>query len=322
MNRRSVAAAIFFTFFFLGYVAMGYIRHDLYSEKRQHYLSECLAQLDKGTERPMGWEDFSYLGSTEAVHVIADPVFQNEMYTLYEAVLNCYCQYQSEVLPPVLEECDHHGWSLWGAHKGWTIFHYQLLSVHAAGGIVYNRIGPYSPEDWGGSLAESIVLWEASGGQRQGNWMETYKQTPQYESWINQIFTEIYSPKESRLYEAKSLEEYYDESIKPLELPLFTRIFCGDILKAEQRAVEVVYNQYKIQEHKKDIVRGGVYAWITQFGGSLLDSADERDFDAGYILRSREFPFTEFVIDMCIITSLSLLLTFLVTKKILPRTTL
>ena len=54
MNRRAVAAAIFFAFFFLGYITMGSIRHDLYSEKRQYYLSECLAQLEKGIEKPEG----------------------------------------------------------------------------------------------------------------------------------------------------------------------------------------------------------------------------------------------------------------------------
>ncbi|MBU7018654.1 MAG: hypothetical protein HXS44_14185 [Theionarchaea archaeon] len=312
MNNRAIAAICFVMLLLSGYVTMGYVRHHVYEERGQRYISECELFVEKGIEKPMGWEDFSYIGSPEAARVITDPVFQDFVYSLYEDVDFYNYEYWSEIIPQLLEEFDNQEWSLWDAHKGWTILYYELLTAHGSAGTIHQRLGPHRSGDWCGSLAESVASWEAAGNERQGDWIRTYQHSSEYQEWLNQIFTEIALPKESRLYEARSVEEYVDNT---QQLPIRTSVFSRDILEAERNMVEMAYDQYLIHTGEKDIVRAGIDAWIIQFRGSLLESASEKNFDTMYILRSRKFPFKDLIIDVCIITIFSVSLTVLVMRK-------
>lgn len=57
-------------------------------------------------------------------------------------------------------------------------------------------MGPGFSTDFCGALAESVVLWETEGGERQGDWLGVYEQSPQYETLIDQWFTKISGLKE------------------------------------------------------------------------------------------------------------------------------
>jgi hypothetical protein len=118
MNNRVIAAVCFVMLLLSGYTIMGYVRHYIYEERGQHYISECELFVEKGIEKPMGWEDFPYIGSPEAARIIKDPVFQDFVYSLYEEVDVYNCEYRSDILPQLLEEFDNQKWSLWDAYKG------------------------------------------------------------------------------------------------------------------------------------------------------------------------------------------------------------
>jgi len=319
MNQRTTVAVIFALFLLTGYIIMGFTRHHLYEARRQDHISECITRLEEGIENNINLKGFPDLKNPEAAHVVADPVFEDEVYSLYEDVSEYYCEYQTDVFSLLLEESNFHKWSLWDAYKESTISEYQLLVLYMASGNVYIQMGPRYSDDLCGSLAESVALWEAAGGNCEGNWMEVYKQSPEYEAWLNQVFAEVAGPKESALYEAKNLKDRYTEGIQPLKLPFCTDLFCGDILGAEQRLIEMAYERYSAHKGEKDVVRTSIDAWIIEYRGALLASAAERDFDTLYILRSREFPFKDLVIDTCIIIGVSVLLTFLVARRLLPR---
>lgn len=312
MNNRVIAVVCFVMLLLSGYTIMGYVRHHIYEERGQHYISECELFVEKGIEKPMGWEDFPYVGSPEAARIIKDPVFQDFVYSLYEEVDVYNCEYRSDILPQLLKEFDNQKGSLWDAHKGWTILYYELLTTHGSAGAIHQSLGPHRSGDWCGSLAESVASWEAAGNERQGDWIKIYQHSPEYQIWLNQIFTEIALPKESRLYEARSVVEYANNT---QQLPIRTSAFSRDILEAERKMVEIAYDQYLMHTGEKDIVRAGIDAWIIQFRGSLLESAAEKNFDTMYILRSRKFPFKDLIIDVCIITIFSVSSTALVMRK-------
>ena len=317
--HRTIVAVLFVLSLFTGYIIMGFTRHHLYEVSRQEHISECITRLEEEIENKINLKGFPDLNNPEAALVVADPVFEDEVYSLYEDVNEYYCEYQTDALSLLPKESNFHKWNLWDAYKESTVLKYQLLVLYMASGNVYIQMGPRYSDDLCGSLAESVALWEAAGGEREGSWMEVYKQSSEYEAWLNQVFAEVAGPKESGLYEAKNLKDRYTEGIQPLKLPFCADLFCGEILRAEQRLIEMAYERYSTHETEKDVVRTSIDAWIIEYRGVLLASAAERDFDTLYILRSREFPFKDLAIDTCIIIGFSALLTFLVSRKVLPR---
>jgi hypothetical protein len=82
-NTRLVGVVLFTGLLLCGYVIMGYTRHEIYEERMEDYTSECIAFVEKGIEIPMGWEDYPYTGSPEAVRIIEDPVFRDYVYSRY-----------------------------------------------------------------------------------------------------------------------------------------------------------------------------------------------------------------------------------------------
>jgi hypothetical protein len=318
-NTRLVGVVIFILLLICGYIIMGYTRHEIYEERMENYLSECIAFVEKGIEIPMGWEDFPYVGSPEAVRIIEDPVFRDYVYSLYGDIDKYNCEYRAEVLPQLVKEYNNQRWNLWSAYKGWVIHYYQLMGIHGAAGSVHLGLGPHYSDDWCGLLAESIALWEASGGNREGDWMEAYMHSPEYEQWLTTILTEIENPRGTRLLEALSIEKYYTHNAQPLDLPFWTTVFCRDLLGAEQKMLDITYDRYIHNVAEKDIIQAGIDAWIVRFRGSLIESASERDFDALYILRSRKFPFRDLIVDLCIIFAFSTLLTVIIMRKVLPK---
>ena len=62
--------------------------------------------------------------------------------------------------------------------------------------------------------------------------------------------------------------------------------------------LDITYDRYIHNVAEKDIIRAETDARIVRCGGSLLESASERNFDALYILRSRKFPFRDLAVDL------------------------
>ena len=204
-----------------GYVVAGYTRHHTYEGVMEEHVPDITTPIEEGSGKPMGWEDFDYLGTPEAALVIADPVFQEKIYSLWNMWADYLIDYEIEVLFSLLAEVDDDRWNLWDAYEKRTVFEHQRVIYWIAGNLIF--LSPYSKDDWGGSLAESVVLWEAAGGKREGNWMEVYKQSPEYEDWLNQVFAEIAETKEMKTenYNPKSKEDQYLETIRQVKPPFY-----------------------------------------------------------------------------------------------------
>lgn len=317
-SRCFAILVIFFLFLISGYVVAGYTRHLIHEGVIEKHVTRMVTLQEEGIQKPMGWEDHEYLGTPEAALVVADPVFQEEIYSLYEIWLDYMIEYEIEVLFSLLAEIDDDIWSLWDAYRNQMIFEYQRKTFWVAGNLIFLR--PGNESDWGGSLAESVALWEAAGGKREGNWMGDYKQSPEYKIWLNQIFEEIAEPKEMKTedYNPTCKEDQYQETTRQVELPFFDNLLWKDMLETERRMTEIAYERYLIHVSEKDFVRANMDSWIVEFTGYDFHSATSNGFELPNTLTPFS-PLRDFVIDICVISAFSIVLTFLVAKRILPR---
>lgn len=381
MKRRRFTLLIFFIILFSSYVTMGYVRHYFYEVKMKEDMQFHTEGKEESRKQLYDFvyaQDRPFGGTPEGAAVVNDPAFKDEIYSL-EVIREDYSEeYQTEVTLLLLEEFSSQKWNLWHAYK-WLVISSQIRRTFYCGSnlvIVFTSF----PDEWGYSLAESIALWEASGGKREGDWMNMYKHSPEYESWLETIFQEIAEPKERtpppeplspenkekfqelidrkisealdqgksmddpevqslllakkimqlgdsnseerekelkifQAYEPMSIEERYLAVKQPIELPLGDRIFCSDFMRAVQRMVEISYQRYLMHVGERDVVRAGIDAWIVEIAGDSYVRTGKLDFSTIGFLKKFEFPFTDTVIDICVIIGISVLLTFLVMKE-------
>jgi hypothetical protein len=384
MNRRGISLLIFCVFLFSGYSIAGYTRHYSFEKEINTHIQSYtnLTQNEEIIEKLYSFiyeENYEFRGSPEGALVASDPVFKDEIYALEVTRLEYSEEYQTKVLPSLLEEFDGQEWNLWHTYK-WFAIYKQLRKIFYGGSNLV-MIPPSVGTELGCTLAESIALWEQSGGKREGDWMTSYKQSPEYETWLNTQLQEFYEPKERtpppeplspedkakyeemldkkidealrqgkskddpevqslllakellqidlleedrektlrefQAYEPMNIEERYHAVTHMIELPLSGRILCSDYLKANQRMVEISYNRYLDHVADRDIVRAGIDAWIVEIGGDFHSRTGKLDFDALDFLKDRGFRLTSFLIDMCVIVSLSAVLTFIIRRKFL-----
>ena len=198
MNSKVVAVLIFFLFLLTGYVVIGYTRHHIYEREINEIISKFINAREEGIKRPMAWDIYTYHGDPEAIPIIEDPIYKDMAYSLWEIYQDYIYEYQTDVVPQILEEITKRNWNLWDAYQRVAIYRELQLVSYAAShdGI---DLGPGFSTDFLGSLAESVVEWEAAGGERQGDWLKDYEQSPYYKTLMDQWFTKISGPKEAEL---------------------------------------------------------------------------------------------------------------------------
>jgi hypothetical protein len=195
MFRTRYIAAVFVIFFVAAYGTIGYARHHLYDGEIEEFITEMRAAGERGARKPMSWETHSYYGPPERALILEDPVYKDVVYTMHDTYIGYLAEYQTEVGPLFLEDVDDNRLNLWDAYKKKAIFETLRLDI-IIGGNTAVSLGPGIPSDVCDTLAGSIASWGATGGEREGTWMEVYEQSPEYEAWLNQYFTEISGPKE------------------------------------------------------------------------------------------------------------------------------
>ncbi len=368
--KSRFAVIVFFIFFFAGYVILGYTRHCIYEEEINKNVTKFVGARDEGITKPMAWEEFPYHGAPEAVPVIEDPVYKEVVYSFYDAHLAYSAEYQIEVVPQLVGEVTDAKWNLWDAYTSWAAF--EALRIYAyAGGFVRISLGPDVSKDVCGSLAESIVSWEAAGGKREGNWMEVYKQSPEYWAWLDQWFTQISGPgmplpeiddetekmidelirkalsegkseddpyvqalykakelgefdkshEEEQIHGPRSIEERHQDVVEGQELPFWTTFFFGDILEADQKLMEITFNQYVEHLGEKDIVRAGIDSGIIEALGDSFDLMGKNGYGTSYVFNHCAFPLKDLIADACVLILFSVVSTIFMMKWVLPRFT-
>ncbi|MBU7012868.1 MAG: hypothetical protein HXS46_19465 [Theionarchaea archaeon] len=316
MKSRYFIPWIFIFFLLSGYIITGYTRHYLYDKMIEEYIAEQMSSRDQGLPKPMGWETHDYLGSPEAALVVVDPAFQEEIYSLCDVWLVYSTEYETDVLLLLLEGVNDDRWCLWDAYKRITIFEYlrTVLTVASNAGVI--QITPHSDEDWGGSLAESIALWEAAGGERKGNWIKTYKHSSEYEGWLDQILEEIANPEGS---DSPSITDHFVETTRQVELSYCSFFLQEDKLETQRKMTEIAYKRYVTHVAEKDVVPASIDSWVVRFGASNFSDTATRNYSLPYILGMEGFPLRDLVVDFLVIVGFSFGFTYFVVKRKLAK---
>jgi hypothetical protein len=199
MKRRGISLLIFCVFLLSGYSIAGYTRHYSFEKDIDAHIQSYtnLTQNGENIEDLHSFiyeEDYEFRGSPEGALVASDPVFKDEIYALEITRMEYSEEYQTKVLPSLLEEFDGQEWNLWHTYKWFAISKQLRRLIYGGSNLV--MIPPSVGTELGCTLAESIALWEQSGGKREGDWMTSYKQSPEYETWLNTQLQEFYEPKE------------------------------------------------------------------------------------------------------------------------------
>jgi hypothetical protein len=294
------------------------IRHSLYETEIEDHLHEWTLFKEKGLEIPMGWEDSEYFGSPQGALIVTDPVFQEEVYRLWEEWISYTYEYRLDILISLLDQVDNDGWNLLDAYESFTIFKYLGGVLTAASGLSL-RMAPSS--DHGEMLVESIVAWEAAGGKREGNWMEDYKQSPYYETFLTTLFDEFSDPQRMStiLDDVTTMEDLYQLTRKEHTFSFSSFLLQKNLAHTQKKMVEIAYERYCTHFAEKDIVKTDMDAWVMRFGAFHLIETLSDAYTFPQVLNVVIFSLNDLIIDLCAILGFSIVMTIIIYKLVVKK---
>lgn len=322
MKSRYIIPVLFITFLLLGSVMASCIRHSLYEREIENHLQKWTLFKEKGLEIPMGWEDSEYFGSPQGAPIVTDPVFQEEIYGLWEEHLAYAHEYNTTILISLLDEVDNDRWNLLDAYKSFAIFKYLRVVLNVINIVSLQMFPDYKR---GELLIESIVAWEAAGGKREGNWMEEYKQSSYYEIFLTTLFDEFSDPNSmTDLFDdVTTMEDLYQLTRKEHAFSPSSFLLQKNLAQTQKRMVEIAYERYCTHFAERDIVKTDMDACAMRIGTLRIKETLSNTYTFPQVLNVVIFPLNDVIIDFCAILAFSILMTIsiykLVVKKYLIR---
>jgi len=311
MKSRYIILIMFITFFLIGSVMASCIRHSLYEREIQDHLQEWTLFKEKGLEIPMGWEDSEYFGSPQGASIVTDPVFQEEIYRLWEERILYAHEYNTTILISLLDQVDNDRWNLLDAYENFTIFKYLRGVLNAASGLGLQIVPNFERGDL---LIESIVAWEAAGGKREGNWMEDYKQSSYYDTVLTTLFEEFSNPQRpsSTLDDVTTMKDLYQLTMKEHTFSFSSFLLQKELAEIQKKMAEIAYERYSVHFAERDLVKTGIDAWVMRFGASHLLETLSNEYTFPQVLNVVIFPLNDIIMDLIIILIFSIIMTIIV----------
>jgi len=308
MKPRYYIPVLFITFFLLGSVMASCIRHSLYEREIEDHLQKWTLFKEKGLEIPMGWEDSEYFGSPQGASIVTDPVFQEEIYRLWEEWISYTYEYRVDILISLLDQVDDDRWNLLDAYENFTIFKYLGGLFTAASGLSL-QMSPNS--DQGELLIESIVAWEEAGGKRQGNWMEDYKQSPYYETFLTTLFDEFSDPNSmsDSFDDVTTMEDLYQLTRNEYTFSFSSFLLQKELAETQKKMAEIAYERYCVHFAEKDLVKTGMDAYVLRLGALHLSETLSDTYTFPQVLDILFFSLNDVIIDSCFILIFSTIMT-------------
>ena len=311
MKPRYYIPILFITFLLLGSVMTSCIRHSLYEREIEDHLQEWTIFKEKGLEIPMGWEDSEYFGSPQGASIVTDPVFQEEVYRLWKEHLAYAHEYNTVVLISLLDEVDDDRWNLLGAYESFAIFKYLRVVLNVINIVSLQMFPDY---ERGELLIESIIAWETAGGEREGNWMEDYKQSPYYETFLTTLFDEISDPNSmSDLFDdVTTMEDLYQLTRKEHDYSPSSFLLQKNLTQTQKKMVEIAYERYRTHFAERDIVKTDMDACAMRIGTLRLKETLSDTYTFPQVLDILFFSLNDVIIDLIIILIFSIIMTIIV----------
>jgi hypothetical protein len=191
----------------------------------------------------------------------------------------------------------------------------NLQHVALVGMIDAYDMGPYSHGDSGfNDLGEVILAWESQGNTREGEWLDKFLSSPEYEVFVQDLYAEIES------IEGKSLDNIMGEIFEvstDFHGPL--NEFKTPFLKDAQELAAVVYEDYQEDMKIKDISRVTFEARILQrLHERVLWFEESTPYQCRSLRWARPFlpdPFVDLAGIFACSMVISLVTTYFVSKK-------
>ncbi len=133
--------------------------------------------------------------------------------------------------------------------------HATLMGFVSAYGM-----GPYADSDSAfNDMGEAIYAWECEGNIREGEWLDAFMASPEYEAFLQDLYAEIESS------EGKSLEDMVEEIREaPTESHNPLSELKTPFLKDAQKLANTVYESYQKDKEQGNISRITLEAKILQ----------------------------------------------------------
>lgn len=136
----------------------------------------------------------------------------------------------------------------------------NLQHVGAMGIVLAYDLGPFFDDDTVfDNMGTAIYAWESGGNAREGEWLDTFMTSPEYEAFLQDLYANI-EPLEGKSLESivKEIHEVPTESQNPLSN------MKTPFLKDAQELATVVYESYQKDKQQGDISRVTFEAKILQ----------------------------------------------------------
>jgi len=282
MKDKTKKRLVFFSSFFLCFLLL----YCGITEWREHNLNSMLGENLSNEERNQKIEEFrekeeEYLKSLSFDppynDIFTDPLMIDYMSTTFSRIYEYRLQYHEDLLPNIVEEKDSTLSFSKFFHVYGRLYSYENLELAGYKGVLIaaSQLGPssYKGEVFS-KMALAILEWEAAGNTREGNWLDEFMQSPQYQTFLTEIFHQIdttgYRPSIQSMVDEIS-EVSVEQSRNPLEH------LKNHLLQDSKELTEVLFQSYQQHRQEGDFARASVDAEIIT--SVFLVVADAQSFD-------------------------------------------
>ena len=209
--------------------------------------------------------------------IFSDPLMIDYISTEYGRVYGYLIHYHENLLPSIVEEEDSTFSPAKFFHVYGRLYSYENLELAGYKGffVVASQFGPssYKGEVFT-KMAAAVLEWEAAGNVRGGNWLDEFVQSPQYQTFLAEVFRQIdasgYRPTIQSM-----VDEINEVPVKQSHNPL--EHLKNHLLQDSKDITEVLFQDYEQYRQEGDFARASIDAGIIT--PIFLAVVDAQSFD-------------------------------------------
>ena len=264
--RKKLKMALCFTFclifsFFILLYGVTVYRENSYDNKVQSFLlpeERKYVQMDNSREY---WRDSieNYTVKPPLDDIFNDPVLIDYMVETHAIATEYEFGLSYDLIPRICER-EPTVFPLRFFHVYGKLYSFENLRHVILVGIVdaYD-LGPFYGDSVFDDMGAAIYAWESEGNVREGEWLNTFLASPQYETFLQDLYVKIESLEEESL--ENMMEDIRDA---PIESHGFLSELKTPFLKDAQKLAPVLYEGYQKDKQQGDISRVPFEARILQ----------------------------------------------------------
>ncbi len=252
---------LFFSFFILLYAVTEYRENSYDSLVQSFQLPEEVRRQGMEEEREYQRE---YLKMSPVGppldEIFNDPVMIEYVAEIHANEVKYEHDFRFDLVPRICErEPSVFPLRFFHVYGKWYSFE-NLQHVSVLGFVLAYSLGPYAGSDSVfNDLGAAVLAWESEGNTREGEWLDTFLASSEYETFLQDLYAKI------ELFEGKSLESIVKEIHEvPTESHNPLSNLKTPLLKDAQELATIVYESYQKDKQQGDIARVTFEARILQ----------------------------------------------------------